>query len=153
MHFLSKKKKRGSIQTMKLSVKPQDTLHPRLPAVNGHITGALTHLHTESPAAFNKLGYVPLTLAVAPRLLEKLCTKKKTQQHQISPNCQLIIDTEEFLKVSKVSSAWKQSYSSRLLPMHLLLSRIKPARVISQTSGFNFQSKSIIFIPLTACFR
>lgn len=103
MHFLSKIK--GVHSNNETVCETMDTLHPRLPAVNGHITDALTHLHTESPAAFNKLGYVPLTLAVAPRLLEKLRTKKKTQQHQISPNCQLIIDTEEFLKVSKVSSA------------------------------------------------
>lgn len=36
------------------------------------MTDRLAHLHTESPAAFNELGNVPLTLAVAPRFLEKL---------------------------------------------------------------------------------
>jgi len=38
-------------------------------------TGVLTHLYAESPAAFNKLGDVALTLAVAPRLLEELHTE------------------------------------------------------------------------------
>lgn len=40
--------------------------------INRYMTGRLAHLHTESPAAFNELGNVPLTLAVAPRFLEKL---------------------------------------------------------------------------------
>lgn len=33
---------------------------------------ALTHLHAENAAAVNKLGNVPLALAVAPRFREKL---------------------------------------------------------------------------------
>lgn len=37
-----------------------------------YIISVLTHLHTESPATFNKLSNVPLTLAVAPGLREKL---------------------------------------------------------------------------------
>ena len=40
--------------------------------LNEYIIHALTYLHTESPTAFDKLSNVPLTLAVAPRFLEKL---------------------------------------------------------------------------------
>lgn len=44
-----------------------------------HVTDALTltHLHSESPAAFNELANVPLTLAVAPRFLDKLRTRSR----------------------------------------------------------------------------
>ncbi len=43
--------------------------------VNKHVIDTLTHLHSESPAAFNELGDVLLTVAVAPRFLEKLQTE------------------------------------------------------------------------------
>lgn len=67
----------------------------------------VTHLHTESPAAFNELANVPLTLAVAPRLLEELHNKQNNQKsvnelgniHELPAKC-----VGGF-------SAWKQSYS------------------------------------------
>lgn len=51
-----------------------------------HTTDDLTHLHAESPAAFDELANVPLILAVAPRFLEEL----QTRSHQISSNSDLV---------------------------------------------------------------
>lgn len=48
---------------------------------------APTHLHTESPAAFDELGNILLTVAVAPRFLEKLSAKqKKKYKNKSAPN-------------------------------------------------------------------
>lgn len=38
---------------------------------------ASTHLHTERPAAVNKLSNIPLTLAIAPRFRGKLEDKSR----------------------------------------------------------------------------
>lgn len=89
-----------------------------------HINYTLTHLHTESPAAFDKLGNVPLTLAVAPRLLEKLHTESK----YISIRYRQEINTRSAKRCVRGLAARKQSYSRRSCgTCHLLLTSIKLA--------------------------
>ena len=58
------------------------------------MTGRLAHLHTESPAAFNELGNVPLTLAVALRFLEKL-----QRQSDLTPTGDI---TKHFIELCQV---------------------------------------------------